>query len=352
MLRRSSLRRAVFTENRDSTKKPQLRKEVGTWLYKKETVERFQLWCKQNGVRAFNNIRITSSAQYARCLRAAKDIGPGEAIIVAPHRACFNFLVAVQEMFATQHNFPVTVNWMNHNIRVPYLLGASHSELAMAGWMTRIHSLEDSRFTPYVKWLLEDTRGRDGVSQGISKERGEETSYVDQIFSELATDACEDPEVWLEHLFRSFAAIHLRGVVVETAAIEPLLDGTDFFKTKANEIYCQTLMPLIDAVPQVENGLHNVLVDYYPGNVCSDERKLKGVCHDLQIPYSELDLLPGSPAMIPQRGFFALRAITRIQEGDYLYIRGLPKGINPEEDAATANMIEATRLMDNEYFGA
>lgn len=343
MLRRTRLRR-FFTENRDSLKKPQMRKEVGAWLYKRETVERFQLWCRQNGVKSFNNVRITSSAQYARCLRSTKDLYPGDAIVVAPHGSTLSFLRVVHEMFDTQNNFPVVVNWMNHNQRVPYLLGASHAELALAGWIARVHSLENSFFSPYAKWLLEDTRGRDGVSQGMGKERSEETSYVDQVFSEMAIDACEDPEVWLENLFRSFAALHLRGVPMEVAAMEPLLDGTDFFKTKAKEIHCPALIPLIDAVPQLEDGNHNVLVEYFSGPSCTTS--LSSICRDINVPIAEMD------ASQLKNGFFALRAISKLSEGDYLYARGYPKTTKPEEESMTANIVEATRLMQNEYPGA
>jgi hypothetical protein len=344
MMQRSLIRR-FFTENRDSLKKPQMRKEVGAWLYKRETVERFQFWCRKNGVKAFNNVRITSSAQYARCLRAKKDLYPGEAVIVAPHGSTLNFLRVVHEMFDTQNNFPVVVNWMNHNHRVPYLLGASHAELALAGWMCRVHSLEDSFFSPYAKWLLEDTRGRDGVSQGMSKERSEETSYVDQIFSEMAIDACEDPEVWMENLFRSFAALHLRAFPLEVEAMEPLLDGTDFFKTKAPEIHCPTLIPLMDAVPQLEDGNHNVMVQYYSGPRCRSE-ELLSICREINVPLEEMDVSQ------LHNGFFALRAISKLSEGDYLYARGFPKTLRPDEEAHSANMLEATRLMQNEYPGA
>jgi hypothetical protein len=345
MVRRTRISR-FFTENRDTLKKPQMRKEVGAWLYKRETVEAFQLWCRQNGVKAFNNVRITSAAQYARCLRATKDLYPGEAIIVAPHGSTLNFLRVVHEMYDTQHNFPVAVNWMNHNQRVPYLLGASHAELALAGWMVRVHSLENSFFSPYVKWLLEDTRGRDGVSQGMGKERSEETSYVDQVFSEMAIDACEDPDVWLENLFRSFAALHLRGMPLEVEAMEPLLDGTDFFKTKANEISCPTLIPLVDAIPQLEDGNHNVMVEYFAGPRCSNEGSLSAICRDINVPRAEMDVSQ------LKNGFFALRAIAKLSEGDYLYHRGYPKTLRPDEEALSANMLEASRLMQNEYPGA
>lgn len=334
----------MFTEHRDTNKKPQLRKEVGAWLYKKETVERFQSWCKQHHIKAFNNVKITSSSQFARCLRAAKDVYPGEAVIVVPHQMGFNFLQVVREMFQQQHNFPVTVNWMNHNERVPYLLGASHAELATAGWMCRIHSVEEGNFVPYMKWLLEDTRGRDGAANGISKERGEETSYVDHMFSEMATDACEDPEVWLEHLFRSFACLHLRAAPIETKAILPYLDGTDFFKSKAHELHVPTLLPLVDAIPQLEDGNHNVLVEYFP---FEGVEVLQRQCKELGLPVSEMD-----PNAVRQAGFYALRAMTKLTEGDYLYARGWPKTLHPAEEQTTASMLEATRLINNEYLGA
>lgn len=62
-------------------------------------------------------------------------------------------------------------------------------EVCQAGWMARIVSLDESPFSPYMHYLMQDTRGRDGVSSGLSKERGDEIGPVDVLLSEMATEA-------------------------------------------------------------------------------------------------------------------------------------------------------------------
>ncbi|RHW73992.1 hypothetical protein DPX39_020019900 [Trypanosoma brucei equiperdum] len=357
MLRPSSLYRVAFPVHRDTAKTPRLVKEVGTWLYKRETVESFRAWCKANNVRGSGNVKVVSTMHYARCLRAARHLRPGQAIITLPHTACFNFLVVAKEMYGASgkggtvsHNFPLEVNWMNYDERCSFLRSASMSELTTAGWMCRIASLEESRFTPYIHWLLEDTRGRDGVANGVSRERGEESGLVDHYFSEMATDACEDPEEFLENLFRSFAALHLRAVPIESAAIRLFLPGTNFFKAKVDEMFVPTLMPLIDAVPQLEDGLHNTAVEYFP---FSDEETLLKQCKDLFLSEGGTNEMRElrRRCLAQEQGagaFFALRALCPIEEGDYLYVRGVPKLGAPEQESMTVRVMEANRLLNNE----
>lgn len=55
--------------------------------------------------------------------------------------------------------------------------------------MARIVSLDESPLSPYMHYLMQDTRGRDGVSAGLSKERGDEIGPVDVLLSEMATEA-------------------------------------------------------------------------------------------------------------------------------------------------------------------
>ncbi|ORC87158.1 uncharacterized protein TM35_000231290 [Trypanosoma theileri] len=350
MLRLSPQRCIAFSVHRDTTKTPRMVKEVGTWLYRQETVDAFRVWCKANYVRGNGNVRVVSSIHYARCLRAAQHLRPGQAILTCPYTACFNFLVVARDMYNLNsnhitHNFPLEVNWMNYNERCSFLHGASISEMVLAGWMCRIASLEESSFTPYIKWLLEDTRGRDGIANGVSKERGDESGLVDHYFSEMATDACEDPEVFLENLFRSFAALHLRAVPIEPEAIRLFIPGTNFFKASADDMFVPTLIPLIDAVPQVEDGLHNTIVQFFPYN--DDKEALKQQCREMFLSEEETlaveKSLPNSGG-----GFFALRALCPIEKGDYLYLRGMPKLGDAEQESMTVKVMEANRLMNND----
>lgn len=353
MLRVSLPLRMAFPVHRDTSKVPRMLKEVGTWLHRPETVDAFRVWCKANYVRGHNNVKVVSSMHYARCLRAARHIRPGQAIITCPHTACFNFLVVAREMYnlngaATTHSFPLEVNWMNYDERCTFLRGASVAEMVLAGWMCRIVSLEESSFTPYIRWLLEDTRGRDGIANGMSKERGEDGGLVDHYFSEMATDACEDPEVFLEHLFRSFAALHLRAVPIEPAAIRLFIPGTNFFKAKAEDMFVPTLIPLVDAVPQVEDGTHNTVVEYFPHEKGGRREALLQRCRELFLPEDEAPLMEAGMSQSGGGGFFALRALCPIEEGDHLYLRGVPKLGDAEQESMTARVMEANRLMNND----
>ncbi|KEG08258.1 hypothetical protein DQ04_07611020 [Trypanosoma grayi] len=348
MLRVSARRRIAFPVHRDTAKTPRMLKEVGTWLYRQETVDAFRAWCRANHVRGHNNVKVVSSMHYARCLRAAQHLRPGQAIITCPHSACFNFLVVAREMYnlnsgAATHNFPLEVNWMNYDERCSFLRGASVAEMVMAGWMCRIASLEESRFTPYVHWLLEDTRGRDGIANGVSKERGDASGLVDHYFSEMATDACEEPEVFLEHVFRSFAALHLRAVPIEADAIRRFIPGTTFFKAKADDMFVPTLMPLIDAVPQVEDGSHNTVVQYFPYNGSSE---LAQQCRELFLPDEAARAMDA--LQLKADGFFALRALCPIDAGDHLYLRGVPKLGDAAHESMAAQVMEANRLLNND----
>lgn len=345
-MQRSAIRAAspinIFTQHKDTTKTPQMRKEVGTWLYHKETMQAFQQWCKLRHVRAYNNIRITSAPHYARCLRATKKIYPGQGIITLPLSAAYSFLDVSKEMYDYTNNFPLQVTWMNYNERVPYLKGASFSELVMAGWMCRVVSTEESGFAPFVKWLFEDTRGRDGVANGISKERGDDGSMLDHILSEMSTDSCEEPEAFLENIFRAFSAIFNRTVPLEPAAIEYAMNGTTFFKARKNDIFVPALMPLIDCVPQREDGLHNTLVEYYPESELSHSKRVQLM---QALDLEELDA--------PQNmgGLLVLRAISAIEEGDYYTLRSWPKTAHADQEIISSNVIEAARLMNNTDVG-
>lgn len=350
--------KGALSIHRDTQKTPRLVKEVGQWLYQPQTTKAFQAWCRTHDVRAYGSMKMTTTPHFARCLRATRQILPGEAIVTCPLTSCFNFLTVAREQFedaSASSAFPLPLSWSNYNERLPFLKSASTAELATAGWMVRIASLENSPFTPYIHFLLEDTRGRDGIANGLSKEREDDSGMVDHYFSELATDAAEDPEVFLEHLFRSFACIHLRTQPIEAEAIEAFIPGTNFFKAKARQMHVPTLMPLIDCVPQVEDETHNCLVQYFPfpKNLRAEEREAEE-SRLLKEWASELRLSQESGAAAFNRdrlrggGMFALRAIRPIEPGDVLYLRHYAPEGDVQQNGMTANVIEANRLLHHE----
>lgn len=353
--------------HRDTTRKPSITTEVGNWLYKKETMQEFNRWCRTRQVRAYGNVKMTSSIHFARCLRLTKDVAPGQAIITAPLSACFNFLVVAREMYdCATTAFPLQMNWMNYNERLAFMKSACIYEFAQAGWMTRIASLEESPFTPYIHYLMEDTRGREGISNGMSKEREEDSGVLDHYLSEMATDACEDPEDFLEHFFRGLACVHLRSQPIEPEAVAFFMPGTNFFKVKANEMYVPTLVPLVDAVPQLEDGSHNTVLEFFP---FKDVETLRSQCDELRIRYFEKGKEPPiveeevpSGQGVTQRinlehelmdstllqggGFVALRALRPLEAGDVLYLRRYPDlSIRADEHMINAQVMDANRLL-------
>jgi hypothetical protein len=356
--------------HRDTTRKPTISTEVGNWLYKKETMQAFNRWCRTRQVRAYGNVKMTSTIHFARCLRLTRSIAPGEAIITAPLSACFNFLVVAKEMFDCANSaFPLQMNWMNYNERLSFMKSACVYEFAQAGWMGRIASLEESPFAPYIHYLMEDTRGREGISNGMSKERDEESGMLDNYLSEMVTDACEDPEVFLEYFFRGLACLHLRSQPIEPEAVSYFMPGTNFFKVKANEMYVPTLVPLVDAVPQLEDGNHNTVLQYFP---YKDVDTLRSQCTELGIRFFEKgreapivseEVPSGSgvtqkinvehelmdPTLLKGGGFVALRALRPLEEGDVLYIRRFPDlSVRANEHMINAQVMDANRLLSHD----
>lgn len=398
-----------FPVHRDTQKTPRMMKEVGQWLYQPSTMQGFRQWCKEKDVRAYGSIKMTSTPHFARCLRATRRIYPGEAIISCPHGSGFNFLTVAKEQQQPQQEdvgdssgFPLPINWRNYDERLSFLKSTSVWELAMAGWMVRISSLETSAFAPYINYLLEDTRGRDGIAHGLSKEREDASGMVDHYFSEIATEAGEDPEVFLEQLFRAFACLHHRTQPIEAEAIQSYIPGTDFFKARLEKLYVPTLFPLIDAVPQVEDDTQNTVLQFFP-DPCSvdstggkDDVALLNLAKELQIPMAQsqnvesrsssfsvdnekapeeerrapfLHRDSSTPYMnsnsnsnsrdmsvqpffnrelLRGGGLFALRAIQVIEEGDVLYLRHFPSDGDAAQHGMNANVIEANRLLSHD----
>ena len=236
----------------DQTKNTRIRNERGTWKENADVTNAFQSWCKSVGVRGFGHVRVASSSDFCRSLRTTRDFLPGDGLVVVPIEAGFNFLVVAREMYSTPNNFPLEMTWMNYNSCLPNMGNVSHADLVQAGWMTRINSMEDSPFTPFVKWVLSDNRGMQGVVQAVSRIKKETKSEAfDNLLSEFSVEACEEPQAFLDAMFTAMAAFAQRSIPLEQSAIMHFVDGTNFFKTKVGEMSVPTLLPLIDTVPQV-----------------------------------------------------------------------------------------------------
>lgn len=295
-----------------------IRKEVGTWLYSKKSFDRFTQWCEKHHVKARSNVKITTTNEHARCLRATKELFPGQAIITAPLSSSMNFLTVTKQMFQVPNSFPVQCNWMNWNERLRHLPGAAMHELVLAGWLSRAvsqgqqtdmdpglvsqmmnlehrHNVneddeegsgssrgrepqgvvtprkrnshcdldDEDPFEDYARWLVQDTSGREGAVGGIGKERGDMNPALDDIFMSMANDAGEEPDVYMEHFFRLVAAVALRTQPIDARAVEALLPGTNFFKAKASDLFVPTFVPLVDCVPHVDDFSHNVMLDFF-----------------------------------------------------------------------------------------
>ncbi|RNF01586.1 hypothetical protein TraAM80_06886 [Trypanosoma rangeli] len=182
----------------------------------------------------------------------------------------------------------------------------------------------------------------------MSKERGENSGLVDHYFSEIVTDACEDPETFLENLFRSFAALHLRAVPIEVSAIRLFIPGTNFFKTKTDDMFVPTLILLVDAVPQLEDDNHNTMVQYFPYDK-SRTNVLAQQCRKLLVSEDERGAMEVHLSEeTGDCGWFALRALYPIEEGDHLYLRGVPKLGDTAKELMTVRVMEANRLMNGD----
>ena len=319
--------------------RPNVKFERGTWHYTRETTEGFQRWCEERQVRSYNNLKVAGTPEFCRCLRSRRLVLPGEAIITVPLSACFNFLVASKEMFDAQNTFPLPLSWMDYDLRLEYLPSVARWELALAGWMNRIHSLEDSPFTPYIKWLYEDSRGRDGAGTAINQEREQKASMLDNVLTDMVVDGCDEGDNFLENLFRGLACAGLRAVPIEPEAIVPFLPGTNFFKAKVRDMHVPTLMPLIDAVPQLEGEDYpNTLVQYFPFEGAA---KLAQSCAEMSIPV-EMD----ANLLEKCGGFFALRAMTRIEPGAHFYLRRFVSLKAADKDQF--NMLHANQMLSRD----
>lgn len=253
---------------------------------------------------------------------------------------------------------------MNYDERLSFLPSMCTFEMVMAGWLARVASLEDSSFTPYIHYLFQDTRGREGIANGIAKEREEEesgtnTGLLDHYLSEMTNDACEEPDTFLEHLFRGFAILHMRTQPIESAAIATFIDGTNFFKAKVKNMFVPTLMPLIDSVPQMDDGSHNTVVEYFP---YVNESTLAQQCAELGLTHYKSEsgsLCQGGvdesnnpllgECVRRESGFFALRALQSFEVGDVFYLRRYPRDGSVDKAVAQARLMEAQCLlsMDN-----
>lgn len=338
-MRQTCLRRFV-QQSFEKDRPPKAQYEVGVWNFSPEKMRNFSRWCQKRNVRAYKNVKIAGTAEYARCLRALKDLAPGQAIITAPPSACFNFLVAARQQMESPNGYPIQLDWMNWDRRLDCIRGSSHAEFGTAGWMVRSIALQEEPFHEYFQWLIDDSRNKDGVAQGISKEKGDESPQLDMLLSQMASDSCEEPEIFLENFFHCYAALMCRGLPIEPHGIEVFMSGTTFFKSKIDELFVPTLVPFVDCVPHKENGGHNTFLEFITPERLVTERD--ALMYDLGLDNSEL-------AVYEKEGFFALRSIGVIEQGEMLYARGWPKmGVAAEKEAALVQGTHVSTMQQNE----
>jgi len=342
MLRHNRRLLSMFSQNGDVNAKRDkampIRKEVGMWLYKKDSLQKYQQFCSSMQVRARGKVKIVQTENHARCLRLTKDVYPGEAIVTAPPSAGLNFLVANRAAFRTTHNFPLEVNAHNWNQRYKHLQGAAVHELALAGWIVRYACREDSPWTPFCKWLLEDTTGRDGVASGIGKERGDENPELDKMLGDMAYDAGEEVDDFTEFFFRAYASIQKRSSPVEPRVVSLYQPGSNIDRVDKDQLFVPTLVPLIDCVPHEETGAHNCMIDYHCLEELTDGDLLADMC------LTDKDT---SVAVIGKEGLISLRAITYLEAGTYLQVRGWPKTDNIQDEYSQQTIMEQTIAKNN-----
>lgn len=320
-------------------RKINIRREVGMWLYKNDSLKKFQAFCVANNVKARGYVKITTTEQYARCLRLLKPVNPGAAIVTAPIGATYNFLGAAKEMYEVNNGFNMRIEWRNWNQRLPYLHNAAVNEFVMAGWMVRCTTRDHGKFQDYFRWLFEDTSGRDGLGSGINQERGDDGNpALDTAIGQMANDSGEEFDEFLEYFFRAYACIMKRALPVETKVIKEFLPGTNLEKLDINELFAPTLIPLVDCVPQEEVGYHNVMLDYHSADDLQGNPRL----------WQELEITPAEvrPEVIGA-GMFSLRAMEQMDPGSILVIRGWPKTEEVDNESIKNQIMEQTRMMNN-----
>ena len=320
-----------------------INREIGMWLYKEKTMRSFMDWCAHSHVKARGRVRITSSQDYARCLRTTGVGAPGEALVTAPFATGFNFLVVSRLMFETSHQFPLQIDWMNWNERLRFLPGAATNELVAAGWIARLASEDEdaSAWTRYATWLLEDTSGRDGIANAIHKERGDHNQAFDDAISGMAFDSGVEAEEFIELVFRAIGCLMLRAVPVDLRAIRQYLPGTTLYKVDATELFVPTLIPLVDCCPQKEDGMHTATVDFFTTDELQTQGR--GLCADLGIDVADVD-----ERVIGDKGMYALRCISELPVGEYVSIRGWPKTPQSENERMQGGLVEQMRQQNNE----
>jgi hypothetical protein len=345
MLRRSARRgqagvMATPTGSDFREAKPMMKKEVGMWLYKHPEMAAFHALCKKLNVKARGNVKITTTNQHARCLKATKAIAPGHAIITAPLEASFNFLVCSKQMYDVSNMFEHQITWQNWNRRMPFLHGASTAEFVTAGWMTRMLSRDDhGHWATYMKWLIDDTTGRDGVASGIARERGDACPALDSALSVMADDSGEDLTEFLENWYRALACLMLRSYPVDARVIGEQLAGTSFLRTTAGDLFVPTLIPLMDCVHITEVPIHNTMLDYHTAAELRADAALVDA-----LGLAAKDVAPG---VIGEKGMFSLRAMEALEPGDVLCHRSFPKMDPQGNETLDAIIHDNARLVNN-----
>ena len=188
---------------------------------------------------------------------------------------------------------------------------------------------------------MEDTSGRDGIANGVTKERGDDNHQFDEVISHMSFDSGEEAEDFIENVFRAIAAFMLRSVPVDERVIELQKGGTNLQKVPSSELFVPTLIPLMDCCPQREDGLHTAMVEYYSTDDL--QTKGKGICADLGIKEEEVD-----ERLIGDKGMFALRALEELEDGQFVTLRGWPKTPQTDNESIQSQLLDQTRMQNND----
>ena len=156
---------------------------------------------------------------------------------------------------------------MNWNELVTYMKNLAIHEIFTAGWIAQgpFH-LQDSAHSVYLRWLVSDTTSKNGVSSAFANARQDKelnTAELESTLSDMANDAGEDPEQFLENFFRALAAYMTRTSPLDVEATRFFMPAANFDKVKPADLFVPTFLPLIDCVPQIDTGDHNAMVEYF-----------------------------------------------------------------------------------------
>eukprot|EP00760_Papus_ankaliazontas_P002982 PhM_4_TR11363/c0_g1_i1/m.58916 len=305
----------------------QIKRELGMWKNDKEETAGFLRWCSRNCVQ-LRGAKVTSCSDWARCLRATSHIPPGGPIVIAPLRTAFNFLVCVRHHLDKPNYYPFTCTSNNWNELVRPMPGLATHELYTSGWLARHYFDDEAFFHPYARWLAQDTTGKNSMMQGIATFREDAgVVVIDDLFAKLANEAGIEQDDYMDPFLKCMASVLGRSYPLDVNAIEESLHGTGFFSMYAPYLSVPTLVPLVDCIPNIADGAHNVACGFYSRRNSNDVDIMKEV----------FGLVNAD-----QESYFVVRALREIQPGDFITQRDWPRATIVED--YQSKVVEAQRM--------